>query len=375
LFGSTGFAADLLIFSPTHDPQSSTEEPAGVLEVVVSSFEPLQAVSINSKAVALSDEYSAEIFEPLSLQKGGNSFLVEVVTATQTKKVTYQIELLDPEVEKGVKDPFSMLSMAGLHSLDNATNAPSSGTKEGALKFQFLVKPSYKLNEADAVYGMMLREKYSPASLASREIVMTQVGATSYIKGHPFEVGISDIGVEMSGLSAKTKLETDLFFKGEHQFSWMKASVDLTYRNMDAKPTNGQQDGDGLRLILKGDYPTTLAGYKSNLFTSFENMDAKGKYKDRIALRAGLKAKDKIQGINVTAGIDFKQSQNTAADETGVKESTLLTTLNFGGSYSLDSLHKGLLGLASLKYTTQGSNVDAKKYSATDLGISLIHNF
>jgi len=375
-FSSNGFAGDLLIFSPTHAISSTTKKPTGRMELIVTSFDPIKSVSLNGKALTLTDDYSVEVSAPLSLSKGDNSYTLEVVTATESKKVTYNITLEDKESGPKVKDALTVLTMAGLHMLDNATNATSTGVKEGATKWQFLVKPTYKLSKTDSVYGMMLREKYGKASLAGREIVMTQLGGTTKLMGFPLDVGVSDIGTKMSGFSAKTKVETDLYLKSSQKFGSVNVSGDFTYRNMDAKPANAQQDGDGLRMLFKGDYGMKLLGLNSTAFGSFENMDAKGKYKDRYALRAGLKAKDKMAGINVNGSLDLKNTQYMAIDETSkTKEATSLTTLNLGGAYPLDSVAKGMLLLGTFKYSTQSSNVSSKKYSGTDLGVAMIYNF
>jgi len=367
--------AEILVFSPSHLEQFSTTQAEGVLDIQISSIEPIDSVKLNGVPVTITKGYDALLQHRYHLKKGINRFEVEIASGKDSQKAVYQIELLGLEEGEKKEKAFSMLSLLGLHQVSNMENVPANQSPKAGTKLQFLVRPQYRLSLERKLYATLLREKITPTSLSSREIVLSQIGAQDRVMGLNLDGGINHIGTGTQGLLAKEKVETDLFVKATLPLAVFKVSAALTYRDLAYVPSNAQENEDGLRWVFAGDYARKFGDLDSTWLAGYETMDAKGTYQDRSVLRVGASLSKDIGGLHLSGVLDLKQTQYKSLNlSTNIKESSKLTSFEASAGYPLKWVNN-LLCLGQLKYSTQSSNLSARVYHVTDIGVSLIHHF
>lgn len=378
------FSADILIYSPTHGGSEVTEvlKPQGEMQVRVTGFSEIKKINSPAGSKVQIQGSNAQILVPFEITSDELIIPVEVITdeGKVTKEFTLQLQSAKPLVKK----PFTLVSMIGVQSLDNATNAPELEVKTRGTKGVLTLNPKYSFglfeHKVD-LFMILLREKYSSIDLATQEVAFSQAGASFNSQPGTFpwklSAGVNDIGSELKGAGAKTHIETDLFFNGE--VSWiesksLKTKLDVGYTRKNLEPvTNDLYNGDGNLASLNTGLSYTLNNYKTDLKLGVERSDTVGPYLDYGAFKGNVKLQFPALW-KTRLGCTFTSQAKTFAQIDplkGAQEKSTQSSVSINGLRPLG--WAGLNLVVELKHKEQSSNVDSLNHKLNTLSLTLIH--
>jgi hypothetical protein len=174
----SAWAQNILIFSTSHNNTGPSElkKAGGVMKLVISSFSPIQEIRINDEVRQTQSTTTVQFEIPYQLQEGENNYSIKVITEEAERQKEFVLNYVKPEyAERPEKDPFRLITAAGLIYTDNTTAAKED--KTAGSKLFLTVIPQYRLAmdlKTDLlVQGIMMREKFSDSDLESLETVFT----------------------------------------------------------------------------------------------------------------------------------------------------------------------------------------------------------
>ncbi|MCS5551694.1 MAG: hypothetical protein NZ878_00185, partial [SAR324 cluster bacterium] len=141
--------AEILIFSLSPE---KVEEQKGVLKIQVSTFSPIQAVTVRGKPQKFPKDASLVWLKfPYMLNFGVNNFEVYVKTLNGEAKKTLRLVYETPELLRKAKlgDSFQLISIIGNTTSDNIEKAEDNATKFKAFSSSILFVPSYRFDVMD----------------------------------------------------------------------------------------------------------------------------------------------------------------------------------------------------------------------------------
>ncbi len=386
------FAQGILIFSTTHSNTESSEltEAQGILKVTVSTFTPILELKVNEKIQTPQYETKTQLEIPYTLEKGKNEFEIYVKTEAAEASKEFELNLLDADElaqkKKGGKKSYKIDTMVYIQSTDNAQK--TSDDKEAGQKLGILATPYYWLQLGKKsnieINGVFLREKFSDSDMADEETIYTKIGV-GWLNQAGFgewrlDVGYTDNGIEMSGLSYETDIETTMFLGAQIKLKALdnkKVSLDIKYviRNQ-PDPLTSDYDGDGALLTLGGKWDKDISNITGYLKGYYQQNDAKGVYMDYNAMKLELYGVYPLnKKLNIGGLVSVKQTSYKESDPLkGDKEASTLSIFTILGDYTLTGLW-GTKVFGGIMQKQKSSNIESLKYSTMIITLGGLYVF
>ncbi|SVD32967.1 uncharacterized protein METZ01_LOCUS385821, partial [marine metagenome] len=141
--------AEILIFSLSPE---KVEEQKGVLKIQISTYSPIQEVTVRGKPQKFPKDASLVWLKfPYMLNFGVNNFVVYVKTLNGEAKKTLRLVYETPELLRKAKlgDSFQLISIIGNKINDNIETKEDNATKSKAFSSSILFVPSYRFDVMD----------------------------------------------------------------------------------------------------------------------------------------------------------------------------------------------------------------------------------
>ena len=171
--------AEILIFSLSPE---KVEEQKGVLKIQISTYSPIQEVTVRGKPQKFPRDASLVWLKfPYILNFGVNNFVVYVKTLNGEAKKTLRLVYETPELLRQAKlgDSFQLISIIGNTISDNIEKAEDNGTKSKAFSSSILFVPSYRFDVMDdsSIYlrGVLMGDQHHDGQFESKEVLFKQV--------------------------------------------------------------------------------------------------------------------------------------------------------------------------------------------------------
>jgi len=376
-----GTDPNIIIFSRSHQPVSRQTEAGGVLQIGITAFSPIREVLINGAPVpGTAGDSVAEIEFPYQLQPGENRFAVIVTTDEGKSEKAFVVHLVE-SLDAG-KDPFQLIGIAGVTSLDNVTSAKDD--KQSGSKLSLVVVPRYEMPLGDAALrfqAILLRERFSKRDFSGNEISYTQV-LVQWLKDKT-ELGDISVGVAMNDI--RTNNDNPLL--GEDQsmtesvimatlqqeisqdLSW-KARGDFTIRDSKEEVTSANDEADAREFGLEGGLDVKAMGISGDAKAGYSINDAKGDYVDSSTAKLDVRLKYPVGDFVPGLGFAYREKSFKNRNASNVKQKDKTTTALAKVDYKWGLLPDSLLTL-KLQTKTQTSNVSTSEYSATEINLAL----
>ncbi|MBU3915493.1 hypothetical protein KKA14_08145, partial [bacterium] len=194
------------------------------------------------------------------------------------------------------------------------------------------------------------------------------------------DVGLIDIGSELSGLSYETAIESDAFIGAKFKLNALdnkKVTLEAKYilRNQPEGLTS-DYDGDGSTLSLVAIWDKKINIINTQFTGGYDMNDSKGMYQDNSMLNLGASGFYSInEMLMMGGGLKYKQITYKETDPLkGTKENSTITTLSINGSYR-NPLFYGIIFVGDITQKQKSSNVDNLRYSTQTITISGVYIF
>ena len=171
--------AEILIFSLSPE---KVEEQKGVLKIQISTYSPIQEVTVRGKPQKFPKDASLVWLKfPYMLNFGVNNFVVYVKTLNGEAKKTLRLVYETPELLRKAKlgDSFQLISIIGNKINDNIETKEDNDTKSKAFSSSILFVPSYRFDVMDdsSIYlrGVLMGDQHHDGQFESKEVLFKQV--------------------------------------------------------------------------------------------------------------------------------------------------------------------------------------------------------
>ena len=389
--------SEILIFSLTPE---KVEEQQGVLQIQISTFSPIQQVTVKGKPRNFPKGASLVWLKiPYMLKPGVNVFKVYVKTKFGEARKIIRIIYETPELLKKAKlgDSFQLITILSGVTKDNIDKVEDNSSKSKAFSTSILFVPSYRFDLFDDssifLRGVLMGDQHHNGEYASKKVLFKQAsieweereswaGVLTLSLGTN-EAGTRDVPESTSprdSLSKKYKRAT------RDNVYTLKAKQELgegtTWNwqiDRKKKSVEGSHDDSGSSTTLTAGYVTPLFGLKTTFGGTLEDTNLNGTYKDTEAKKAKLKVDYPIPPVSLGVQYDFSETENKVADP----DVTCVTTCsgktkNRNQVYTLSLNYPAapwcIFGLTQ-KHERQSSNIIGKNYkvNSTQLQVILIY--
>ena len=389
LFSGSLVAQEVLIFSTTHNNEgvSKVKKAKGELIVHVSSFSKIKELLLNGRRLPLQNETKATIKQRYYLKRGQNHFRLVVKTDDGIISKNFILEFNKSKREKSKSEsPFKLITLFGLQSLDNVTNAANGTASSSGLKASLTLIPRYKLpfsKKSGLVFqSIILREQFSDATFSANEIIFNQLTIDwenkSSIGNYKVGLGFNDIQNDAAGIIAgENKLESDSFLAVKYNPNVLKdlaLGFKYTQKSLDI-PDNIDYDNNGTLISFSAGLKTGFSILKLGLNAGVDNNDSFGKYQQFVATNLKLNL-SLLFGKTFTLSVTDNTRKLTYSEKDPLKgnlaEVATNNTLSVKGNYII-SLKSGLMSFIEYKQNSQTSNVTDRNYQANTISLTMMY--
>jgi len=389
--------AEILIFSLSPE---KVKEQKGVLKIQISTFSPIQKVTVDGKPQKFPKAASLVWLKiPYLLKPGENLFEVYVKTQLGEAKKTLRTKYETAELLRKSKlgDTFQLISILGNTTSDNINKVDDNETKSKAFSSSILFVPSYRFDVFDDssifLRGVLMADQHHNGEFESKEVLFKQASIeweerASWVGDFTLSLGTNEAGTRdvpestspRDSLSKKYKRATrDNVYTLKAKKELEKGTTWNWQIDHKKKSVEGSHDDSGASTTLTAGYVTPLFGVKTTLGGTYEDTNLNGSYKDTVAKKAKLKVDYPIPPVSLGIQYDFSETENKVADP----DVTCITicnrkTKNRNQVYTLSLNYPAatwcIFGLTQ-KHERQSSNVVNKTYTlnSTQLQVILIY--
>jgi len=383
--------AEILIFSLS---PAKVKEQQGVLKIQISTFSPIQEVTVKGKPRNFPKGASLVWLKiPYMLKPGINVFEVYVKTKLGEAKKIIRTIYETPELLKKAKlgDSFQLITILSGVTKDNIDKVEDNSSKSKAFSTSILFVPSYRFDLFDDssifLRGVLMGDQHHNGKNASKKVLFKQAsieweereswaGALTLSLGTN-EAGTREIPVTSAprdSLSKKYKRAT------RDNIYTLKAKQELgegtTWNwqiDRKKKLVEGSNDDSGFSTTLAAGYVTPIFGVKTTFGGTLEDTNLNGTYKDTKVYKTKLKIDYPIPPVTLGVQHDFSQTEDKVADpsldgKTKNRNQVYTLSLNYPAAPWC------IFGLTQ-KQERQSSNIVGKTYkvNSTQLQVILIY--
>ncbi len=389
--------AEILIFSLSPE---KVEEQQGILKIQISTFSPIQQVTVKGKPRNFPKGASLVWLKiPYMLKPGVNVFEVYVKTKLGEAKKIIRIIYETPELLKKAKlgDSFQLITILSGVTKDNIEKVEDNSSKSKAFSTSILFVPSYRFDLFDDssifLRGVLMGDQHHNGEYASKKVLFKQAsieweereswaGVLTLSLGTN-EAGTRDVPESTSprdSLSKKYKRATrDNVYTLKAKQELEKGTTWNWQIDRKKKSVEGSNDDSGFSTTLAAGYVTPIFGVKTTFGGTLEDTNLNGAYKDTEAIKAKLKVDYPIPPVSLGIQYDFSETENKVADPS-LECVTICNrkTKNRNQIYTLSLNYPAaawcIFGLTQ-KHESQSSNIVGKTYkvNSTQLQVILIY--
>ena len=389
--------AEILIFSLSPE---KVEEQQGVLQIQISTFSPIQKITVKGKPQKFSKAASLVWLKiPYVLKPGVNIFEVYVKTNFGEAKKIIRTIYETPELLKQAKlgDAFQLITILGGVSKDNIEKVVDNTTKSKAFSSSILLVPSYRFDIFDDssifLRGVLMGDQQHNGKFESKEVLFKQVSIEweereSWAGVITLSLGTNEAGTREIPLTAAPRDSLSKKYKRATRDNvyTLKAKQGLgegtTWNwqiDRKKKLVEGSDDDSGYSTTLAAGYVTPIFGVKTTFGGTLEDTNLNGAYKDTEEIKAKLKVDYPIPPVSLGIQYDFSETENKVADPSLECVTTCNgKTKNRNQIYTLSLNYPAaawcIFGLTQ-KHESQSSNIVGKTYkvNSTQLQVILIY--
>ena len=380
--------AEILIFSLSPE---KVEEQKGVLKIQISTFSPIQEVTVRGKPQKFPKDASLVWLKfPYMLNFGVNNFVVYVKTLNGEAKKTLRLIYETPELLRKAKlgDSFQLISIIGNTTNDNIEKAEDNATKSKAFSSSILFVPSYRFDVMDdsSIYlrGVLMGDQHHNGKFESKKVLFKQISIeweerASWAGDFTLSMGTNEAGTRdvpestspRDSLSKKYKRATrDNIYTLKAKQELDKETTWNWQIDRKKKLVEGSNDDSGFSNSLLVGYVTPFFGLKTTIEGTYEDTNLNGQYKDTKVLKSKLKVDYPIPPVTLGVQYDSSQTEDKVADP-----SLDGKTKTRNGAWSLSLNYPAvpwcILGLTQ-KRERQSSNVAGKTYTVNTTQLQAI---
>jgi len=388
--------SEILIFSLSPE---KVEEQQGLLKTQISTFSPIQQVTVKGKPRNFPKGASLVWLKiPYMLKPGINVFEVYVKTKLGEAKKIIRTIYETPELLKKAKlgDSFQLITILSGVTKDNIEKVEDNSSKSKAFSTSILFVPSYRFDLFDDssifLRGVLMGDQHHNGEYASKKVLKqasieweereSWAGVLTLSLGTN-EAGTRDVSVTSSprdSLSKKYKRATrDNVYTLKAKQELEKGTTWNWQIDRKKKLVEGSNHDSGFSTTLAAGYVTPIFGVKTTFGGTLEDTNLNGAYKDTEAIKAKLKVDYPIPPVSLGIQYDFSQTENKVADQDKVADPSLDgKTKNRNQVYTLSLNYPAapwcIFGLTQ-KQERQSSNIVGKTYkvNSTQLQVILIY--
>ena len=373
---------NVLIFSPSHEMETYTQEREGILKIGITTFEPIRQIDVNGQLIRQTGDTKAEFEIPYKLTQKITKFDVSVVTPTGLGQKEFTIHL--GSKEEGAS--FRLISILSGQSLDNVDNSADGKPKTAATKSSITLVPQFtwrfSKDNAVLVKGIVLREKFAKKVYQSKETAFSQFTLEWELKNTwvgtlVTDLGWNDIRTDNSVISTgKTKLMAETYFSMEmeqtpEKGTSFKTKLEGKNSNFVAKAASIDDETDATVATLTFTAKSVFFDVTTQLDLQGESTNAVGKNKDNSAIKEGIKFSGKLGEFSPSLYLYQKTtSYPRVSTSTGIKQKDVSANTELKLGYTLV---KGLQLGVEYKYKNNKTNATTGTYKLGTAGLSLTH--
>ena len=389
--------AEILIFSLSPE---KVEEQQGLLKIQISTFSPIQQVTVKGKPRNFPKGASLVWLKiPYMLKPGVNVFEVYVKTKLGEAKKIIRIIYETPELLKKAKlgDSFQLITILSGVTKDNIEKVEDNSSKSKAFSTSILFVPSYRFDLFDDssifLRGVLMGDQQHNGKFESKEVLFKQASIEweereSWAGVLTLSVGTNEAGTREIPLTSAPRDSLSKKYKRvtRDNVYTLKAKQELgkgtTWNwqiDRKKKLVEGSNDDSGNSTTLAAGYVTPIFGVKTTFGGTLEDTNLNGAYKDTEAIKAKLKVDYPIPPVSLGVQYDFSETENKVADPS-LECVTICNgkTKNRNQIYTLSLNYPAaawcIFGLTQ-KHESQSSNIVGKTYkvNSTQLQVILIY--
>ena len=333
--------AEILIFSLSPE---KVEEQQGILKIQISTFSPIQQVTVKGKPRNFPKGASLVWLKiPYVLKPGVNVFEVYVKTTLGEAKKIIRTIYETPELLKQAKlgDSFQFITILSGVTKDNIDKVEDNSSKSKAFSTSILFVPSYRFDLFDDssifLRGVLMGDQHHNGEYESKKILFKQASIEweereSWAGVLTLSLGTNEAGTReipetstpRDSLSKKYKRAT------RDNVYTLKAKKELgegtTWNwqiDRKKKSLEGSNGDSGFSTTLAAGYVTPIFGVKTTFGGTFEDTNLNGAYddggkwveKDAETIKAKLKVDYPIPPVSLGFQYDFSETEHKVANE------------------------------------------------------------
>ena len=389
--------AEILIFSLSPE---KVEEQQGILKIQISTFGPIQQVTVKGKPRNFPKGASLVWLKiPYMLKPGVNVFEVYVKTKLGEAKKIIRIIYETPELLKKAKlgDSFQLITILSGVTKDNIEKVEDNSSKSKAFSSSILFVPSYRFDvfEDSSIFlrGVLMGDQQHNGKFESKKVLFKQASIEweereSWAGVLTLSLGTNEAGTRevpvtstpRDSLSKKYKRATrDNVYTLKAKQELEKGTTWNWQIDRKKKSVEGSNDDSGFSTALTLGYVTPLFGIKTTFGGTLEDTNLNGTYKDTKVYKTKLKIDYPIPPVTLGIQYDFSETENKVADPS-LECVTICNkkTKNRNQVYTLSLNYPAapwcIFGLTQ-KQERQSSNIVGKTYkvNSTQLQVILIY--
>ena len=383
--------AEILIFSLSPE---KVEEQQGILKIQISTFSPIQQVTVKGKPRNFPKGASLVWLKiPYMLKPGINVFEVYVKTTLGEAKKIIRTIYETPELLKQAKlgDSFQLITILSGVTKDNIDKVEDNSSKSKAFSTSILFVPSYRFDLFDDssifLRGVLMGDQHHNGEYASKKILFKQASIEweereSWAGVLTLSLGTNEAGTReipetstpRDSLSKKYKRATrDNVYTLKAKQELEKGTTWNWQIDRKKKSVEGSNDDSGFSTTLAAGYVTPIFGLKTTFGGTLEDTNLNGTYKDTKVYKTKLKIDYPIPPVTLGVQHDFSQTEDKVADpsldgKTKNRNQVYTLSLNYPAAAWC------IFGLTQ-KQERQSSNIVGKTYTlnSTQLQVILIY--
>ena len=382
--------AEILIFSLSPE---KVEEQQGILKIQISTFSPIQQVTVKGKPRNFPKGASLVWLKiPYMLKPGVNVFEVYVKTKLGEAKKIIRIIYETPELLKKAKlgDSFQLITILSGITKDNIDKVEDNSSKSKAFSTSILFVPSYRFDLFDDssifLRGVLMGDQQHNGK-DETEILFKQASIEweereSWAGVLTLSLGTNEAGTREIPVTSTPRDSLSKKYKrvSRDNVYTLKAKQELgegtTWNwqiDRKKKSVEGSNDDSGFSTTLAAGYVTPIFGVKTTFGGTLEDTNLNGTYKDTEAKKAKLKVDYPIPPFSLGIQYDLSQTEDKVADpsldgKTKNRNQVYTLSLNYPAAAWC------IFGLTQ-KQERQSSNIVGKTYkvNSTQLQVILIY--
>jgi len=327
--------AEILIFSLSPE---KVEEQQGILKIQISTFSPIQQVTVKGKPRNFPKGASLVWLKiPYMLKPGVNVFEVYVKTKLGEAKKIIRIIYETPELLKKAKlgDSFQLITILSGVTKDNIEKVEDNSSKSKAFSSSILFVPSYRFDvfEDSSIFlrGVLMGDQHHNGKFESKKVLFKQASIEweereSWAGVLTLSLGTNEAGTREIPLTSAPRDSLSKKYKRATRDNvyTLKAKQELgegtTWNwqiDRKKKLVEGSNDDSGNSTTLTAGYVTPIFGVKTTFGGTLEDTNLNGAYKDTEAKKAKLKVDYPIPPVSLGIQYDFSETENKVADPDG----------------------------------------------------------